>query len=53
MTFFPLVAIVRCFVYNKPKVKFMYDSNHTEYYKKNLVYLTRTKHDYISVPFYL
>jgi len=34
MTFFPLVAIVRCFVYNKSKVKFMCDSNHTEYYKK-------------------
>jgi len=34
VTFFPLAAIVRCFVYNNPKVKFIYDSNHTEYFKK-------------------
>jgi len=29
----------------------MYDSYHTEYYKKNLNYLTCTKHDYISAHF--
>jgi len=32
MTFSPLVAI--CFVYDKPKVKFMHSSNHTEQYRK-------------------
>jgi hypothetical protein len=37
-----------CFVYNKPKVKFIHSSNHTEHYRKKLYYETRTKHDCIS-----
>jgi len=40
MTFFPLVTLVRYFVYNNPKVKFIYDCNHTEYYKKSGLSLT-------------
>jgi hypothetical protein len=45
---FPLVAIFMCFVYNKPKVKFMHRSKHTERYRKQLYYLTRKKHDCTS-----
>jgi hypothetical protein len=36
---------VGCFVYNKPKVKFIRFSNHIDHYGKYLYYLMRTKRD--------
>jgi len=30
-------SFVKCFVYNKPEVKFMHISNHTEYNRKNVI----------------
>jgi hypothetical protein len=40
--------LASCFVCNKPKVKFMHSSNHTEHYRKWLHYLTLSKHDCTS-----
>jgi len=42
------LALHDFFVYNKPKVKFMHSSNHTEHYRKWLYYMTCTKHDCTS-----
>ena len=39
------------FFYNKPKVKFMHRSNHTEHCRKELHHLTRTEHDSTSVQY--
>ena len=52
MTFFLLVnwsPTVSCCVYNSHTVKFTHSSDHIEHYRKQLYYVTRTKHDCISV----
>jgi hypothetical protein len=48
MASFHCSPYVMCFVCNKPEVKFMHSSNHTEHYRKWLYYLTRTKSDCTS-----
>jgi hypothetical protein len=42
------LSFVRCFVHNKPKLKFTHSSNHTEHCRKWLHYLTGTKNDCTS-----
>jgi len=45
LSFFHWLQIIRCFFYNKPQLKFVHSSDHTEHHSKWPCYLIRSRRD--------